>query len=264
MDLKIKGKYALITGSSQGIGLATAKKLAEEGANIIINGRDEKKLQEVCQDLQKKYPNVEVKAITANLEDKDGCDLLISNIPHLDILINNLGIFEPRDFKDIKESEWLQMFNVNVMSGVRLSQHYLEKMLDQNWGRIIFISSESALQIPKEMIHYGMTKTAQLSISRGIAELTKGTNVTSNSIIMGPSKSEGVVQFINDLAKQNNQTFQEVEKDFFNTVRPSSLIQRFAEVDEGANMITYIASELSSTTNGALLRVDGGIVRSAF
>ncbi len=264
MDLKIKGKTALITGSSQGIGFAVAKKLCEEGVNIIINGRDQKKIDQAINKLQKEYPNINIQGIRADLKDKDGCDKLISKIAHIDILINNLGIFEPRDFKEIKESEWLHMFNVNVMSGVRLSQHYLEKMLDQDWGRIIFISSESALQIPKEMIHYGMTKTAQVSVSRGIAELTKGTKVTSNSIILGPSKSEGVTQFLNDFAKQNDQTFDDVEKDFFKNIRPSSLIQRFAEVEEGANMITYIASDLSSTTNGALLRVDGGVVQSAF
>lgn len=183
---------------------------------------------------------------------------------HIDILINNLGIFEPKDFTEITNEEWLHMFNVNVMSGVRLSQHYLPKMLEKNWGRIIFISSESALQIPKEMIHYGMTKTAQISISRGIAELTKGTNVTSNSIIVGPSKSEGVLKFMQDLAVQDNKTFEEVEKFFFDEVRPTSLIQRFSDVDEIANMIVYISSANSSATNGALLRVDGGVVQSAF
>jgi NAD(P)-dependent dehydrogenase (short-subunit alcohol dehydrogenase family) len=156
------------------------------------------------------------------------------------------------------------MFNINVMSGVRLSQHYLTNMMREDWGRIIFISSESALQIPKEMIHYGMTKTAQISVARGIAELTRETNVTSNSIILGPSKSEGVVQFMEDLGKQNNQTFEEVEKDFFKNVRPSSLIQRFAQVEEDANMIVYISSALSSATNGAILRADGGVVQSAF
>lgn len=179
-------------------------------------------------------------------------------------MINNLGIFEPKEFKDITENEWLHMFNVNVMSGVRLAQHYLDRMIDQNWGRIIFITSESAIQIPKEMIHYGMTKTAQISVSRGIAELTRGTNVTSNAIVVGPSKSEGVVQFMEDFAKQNNQSFKEVEKEFFKNIRPTSLIQRFAEVEEDANMIVYTASSLSSATNGAILRVDGGVVQSAF
>lgn len=264
MDLKIKGKIALITGSTQGIGFATAKKLCEEGVHVFINGKNESKVQIAVQKLKNEFPNLEIKGIVADLKNIEGCNYLISQIPHIDILINNLGIFEPKNFQDITEKEWLDMFNVNVMSGVRLSQHYLSNMINQNWGRIIFISSESALQIPKEMIHYGMTKTAQISVARGIAELTKGTNVTSNSILIRPSKSEGVVQFIKDLAKQNNQTFEEIEKEFFENIRPTSLIQRFAEVEEDANMIVYIASSLSSVTNGAIIRADGGVIQSAF
>lgn len=264
MDLKIANKIALITGSTQGIGFATAKKLCEEGVNVIINGRNEEKVNNAVKKLQAEFTKLEIIGITADLKDNEGCNKLISAIPHIDILINNLGIFEPKEFKDITEKEWLHMFNVNVMSGVRLAQHYLSSMINQNWGRIIFISSESALQIPKEMIHYGMTKTAQISVSRGIAELTKGTNVTSNAIILGPSKSEGVITFINNLANQTNRTAQEVEKDFFQNVRPTSLIQRFAEVEEDANMIVYVSSALSSATNGAILRVDGGVIQSAF
>lgn len=264
MDLKIANKIALITGSTQGIGFATAKKLCEEGVNVIINGRNEHKVNSAVMKLKAQFNNVKIIGITADLKDNEGCNKLISQVGHIDILINNLGIFEPKEFKDITEEEWLHMFNVNVMSGVRLAQHYLSRMIEQNWGRIIFISSESAIQIPKEMIHYGMTKTAQISVSRGIAELTRGTNVTSNAIIVGPSKSEGVVQFMEDFAKQNNQSFKEIEKEFFKNIRPSSLIQRFAEVEEDANMIVYTASSLSSATNGAILRVDGGVVQSAF
>ncbi len=264
MDLKISGKIALITGSTQGIGFETARKLAQEGVNVIINGRNEKKVNNAVQKIKAEFPKIKVVGITADLKDNEGCNKLISKIPHIDILINNLGIFEPKEFKDITEQEWLHMFNVNVMSGVRLAQHYLSSMIDQNWGRIIFISSESAIQIPKEMIHYGMTKTAQISVSRGIAELTQGTNVTSNAILLGPSKSEGVVEFIENFAKQNNIKFEEVEKDFFKSVRPTSLIQRFAEVEEDANMIVYISSALSSATNGAILRADGGVIQSAF
>ena len=264
MDLKIKGKIALITGSTQGIGFATAKKLCEEGVNVIINGKNEQKVNNAVMKLKALFNDVKIIGITADLKDNIGCNKLISQISHIDILINNLEIFEPKEFKDISEQEWLNMFNINVMSGVRLSQHYLSRMIEQNWGRIIFISSESAIQIPKEMIHYGMTKTAQISVSRGIAELTRGTNVTSNAILVGPSKSEGVMQFIEDLAKQTNQNFQEIEKDFFKNIRPTSLIQRFAEVEEDANMIVYIASSLSSATNGAILRVDGGVIQSAF
>lgn len=264
MNLKIENKIALITGSTQGIGFATAKKLCKEGANVIINGRDNDKVNDAVTTLKEEFPTLAIKGIAADLESEAGCNKLISEMKHIDILINNLGIFEPKDFTEITNEEWLHMFNVNVMSGVRLSQHYLPKMLEKNWGRIIFISSESALQIPKEMIHYGMTKTAQISISRGIAELTKGTNVTSNSIIVGPSKSEGVLKFMQDLAVQDNKTFEEVEKFFFDEVRPTSLIQRFSDVDEIANMIVYISSANSSATNGALLRVDGGVVQSAF
>ncbi|CAM3442077.1 SDR family NAD(P)-dependent oxidoreductase [Arcobacter aquimarinus] len=264
MDLKIANKIALITGSTQGIGFATAKKLCEEGVNVIINGRNENKVNSAVMKLKAQFNNVKIIGITADLKDNEGCNKLISQVRHIDILINNLGIFEHKEFKDITEEEWLHMFNVNVMSGVRLAQHYLSRMIEQNWGRIIFISSESAIQIPKEMIHYGMTKTAQISVSRGIAELTRGTNVTSNAIIVGPSKSEGVVQFMEDFAKQNNQSFKEIEKEFFKNIRPTSLIQRFAEVEEDANMIVYTASSLSSATNGAILRVDGGVVQSAF
>lgn len=264
MDLKIANKIALITGSTQGIGFATAKKLCQEGVNVILNGRTKEKVDLAVKKLKDEFPHLNIIGIEADLKDNEGCNKLINNIPHIDILINNLGIFEPKEFEDISEKEWLHMFNVNVMSGVRLSQHYLSSMINQDWGRIIFISSESAIQIPKEMIHYGMTKTAQISVSRGIAELTRGTNVTSNSILVGPSKSEGVMTFINDLAKQNNQTPDELEKDFFEYVRPTSLIKRFADVEESANMIVYTASALSSATNGAILRVDGGVIQSAF
>jgi len=263
MDLKIKNKIALITGSTQGIGLASAKKLCEEGAEVIINGRNKEKLEKAVLSIREEFPEAKINGIVSDLKTVEACNYLISKIPHIDILINNLGIFEPKEFEDITEKEWIDMFNINVMSGVRLSQHYLSKMINQDWGRIIFISSESAFQIPKEMIHYGMTKTAQISIARGIAELTKGTNVTSNSIIVGPSNSEGVSEFIKELASSQNKTFKEVEKDFFENVRPSSLLQRFTDVEEISNMIVYTASSLSSATNGAALRADGGVIQSA-
>ena len=264
MDLKIANKIALITGSTKGIGFASAKKLASEGASVIINGRNKKNVEDAILRIQNEVKNANVLGIVADLGTKEGCDKLIQEVLHIDILINNLGIFEPKEFTKITDDDWLTMFTTNVMSGVRLSRHYFPLMLEQNWGRIIFISSESAYQIPKEMIHYGMTKTAQISVSRGIAELTRGTNVTSNAILLGPSKSEGVVQFIEEFAQQNNLTFEEVEKDFFKNVRPISLIQRFAQVEEDANMIVYIASALSSATNGAILRADGGVIQSAF
>jgi len=264
MDLKIENKVALVTGSTQGIGFATAKKLCEEGARVIINGRNEEGVQNAIQKIKDEQKEAKVSGIVADLKDEDGCKKLINELESIDILVNNLGIFEPRDFIEISNDEWLHMFNVNVMSGVRLSQHYLPKMLEKNWGRIIFISSESALQIPKEMIHYGVTKTAQVSLGRGIAEITKGTGVTSNSIIVGPSNSEGVTQFMEDLAKEQGKTFEEIEKFFFDEVRPTSLLQRFCKVEEIANMIVYISSDNASATNGSLLRVDGGVVQSAF
>ena len=263
MDLQIKNKIALVTGSTQGIGFATARKLLKEGVKVIINGRNKNNLDTAIANIKSEIPSADISGIVANLENKEGCDYLISQVPHIDILINNLGIFEPVDFEDISEEQWLEMFNTNVMSGARLSQNYLKKMLSQNWGRIIFISSESAYQIPKEMIHYGLTKTAQISLARGIAECTKGSNVTSNSIIVGPSNSQGVSGFIQNLADANNQTFEEVEKEFFKSVRPTSLLQRLSDVDEIANMIVYTASSLSSATNGAALRVDAGVVQSA-
>lgn len=264
MDLKIKNKIVLITGATQGIGFMTAKKLCKEGAKVIINGRNEKTIDEAISKIKNEIPDAKISGVKADLKDEVGSKKLISKVPHVDILINNLGIFEPRDFEDISEKEWFHMFNVNVMSGARLSQHYLSKMLSQNWGRIIFISSESALNIPKEMIHYGMTKSAQVSVARGIAQLTQGTKVTSNSIIVGPSKSEGVMTFLNELAKKENKTFEEIEKEFFDIHRPTSLVKRFADVEESANMIVYTASSLSSMTNGAMLRADGGIINSAF
>lgn len=264
MDLKLQNKVVLITGASQGIGLATAKKLCAEDATVIINGRNEEKLQKAILSIKKQLPNSKISGVVADLKDNEGCNKLIDKIPHIDILINNLGIFEPKKFEEITENEWLNMFNVNVMSGVRLAQHYLSTMVENNWGRIIFISSESALNIPKEMIHYGMTKTAQVSVARGIASLTEGTNVTSNSIIVGPSKSEGVMQFLNQLKDKENKSFEQIQEEFFIQHRPTSLIKRFAEVEETANMIVYTASSLSSATNGAMLRVDGGIINSAF
>jgi NAD(P)-dependent dehydrogenase (short-subunit alcohol dehydrogenase family) len=264
MDLKIKNKVALITGSTLGIGFATAKKLCQEGAIVTINGRSQKNIDSAIKKIKNEQSDAQISGIVADLKDENGCTKLLNELKNVDILINNVGIFEPREFTQISNDEWLHMFNVNVMSGVRLSQHYLSKMLENNWGRIVFISSESALQIPKEMIHYGMTKTAQVSLSRGIAEITKGSKVTSNSIIVGPTSSEGVSQFIKDLAKKQNKTFQEMEKLFFDEVRPTSLIKRFSKVEEIANMIVYISSANASATNGALLRVDGGVVQSAF
>lgn len=263
MNLKLTNKTALITGSTKGIGFATAKKLCEEGACVIINGRNQTNVDNALNKIKNEVRNANIKGIVANLSTKEGCDKLINEIPQVDILINNLGIFEPKEFLQITDDEWFEMFNTNVMSGVRLSRHYFAYMQKQNWGRIIFISSESAYQVPKEMIHYGMSKTAQISVARGIAELTKGTNITSNTIILGPTNSEGVTTFLSDYAKKQNISFEQMEKDFFNNVRPTSLLQRFTDVEEIANLIVYTSSPLSSATNGAVLRADAGVVQSA-
>ncbi len=263
MDLQLKGKTALVTGSTAGIGYAIAKNLLKEGAKVIINGRGNKRINAAIETLIKDVPGADVSGVTADFSKKEDVDNLIKQVPFVDILINNAATFGPKAFVDIPDEEWFTFFEVNVMSGVRLSRHYFPKMLQQNWGRIIFISSESALQIPEEMIHYGMTKTAQLAVSRGLAELTKGSNVTVNTILPGPTKSEGVGGFIESLSNEQNKPVNEVEKDFFKTMRPTSIIQRFATTEEVANLVTYIASPLSSATNGAALRVDGGVVKAA-
>lgn len=262
MDLQLTDKTAFISGSTAGIGFATAHRLLQEGATVIINGRSQTGIEKAIAELKKLVPQAEVSGIPADFSKVEEVDALLQKLPEVDILINNAGIFEPKSFAEIPDEDWFRFFEVNVMSGVRLSRHYFPSMLKKNWGRIIFVSSESAVFIPEEMIHYGMTKTAQLAVSRGLAELTKGTNVTVNSILPGPTKSQGVGTFIDDLAKANNTTGEQVEKDFFNTARPSSLIRRFASVDEVANMIAYTVSPLASATNGAALRVEGGLIRS--
>jgi NAD(P)-dependent dehydrogenase (short-subunit alcohol dehydrogenase family) len=263
MDLQLEGKTALITGSTAGIGYAIAKNLLKEGATVIINGRGNERINKAIETLKKDVPGANVSGVAADFSKKEDIDNLIKQVPMVDILINNAATFGPKPFADIPDEEWFTFFEVNVMSGVRLSRHYFPKMLQQNWGRIIFISSESALQIPEEMIHYGMTKTAQLAVSRGLAELTKSTNVTVNTILPGPTKSEGVGGFIESLSKEQNKPVDEVEKDFFKTMRPTSIIQRFSTTEEVANLVTYIASPLSSATNGAALRVDGGVIKAA-
>jgi NAD(P)-dependent dehydrogenase (short-subunit alcohol dehydrogenase family) len=262
MDLKLQGKSALVSGSTAGIGFAVAQTLAQEGARTIINGRSEKRVAEAIAKIQQDAPTAQVSGIVADLATKAGGEKLFQEVPHVDILINNLGIYQPKSFFEIPDEDWFNIFEANVLSGVRLSRQYLPKMLEQNWGRIIFISSESAIQIPVEMIHYGTTKTAQLAISRGLAEMTGGTGVTVNSVLPGPTRSEGVEEFISKLATERRITPSEVEAEFFENVRPTSLIKRFATNEEVAAMVVYIASPLASATNGAALRVDGGVVRS--
>jgi NAD(P)-dependent dehydrogenase (short-subunit alcohol dehydrogenase family) len=263
MDLQLDGKRALVTGSTAGIGLAIAIGLAKEGASVIVNGRTQSRVDEAVSKVRASATNRDaVTGVAADLGTDEGANKLFGVFPDLDILVNNLGIFEAKPFFDIPDADWRRFFDVNVLSGVRLSRTYLRAMLKQNWGRIVFISSESAVNIPSEMIHYGMTKTAQLSVARGLAELTAGTGVTVNSVLPGPTMSEGVNEFVSGLASQQKTSPAEVEKGFFKTMRPSSLLKRFATPEEVANLVIYVCSPLSSATNGAALRVDGGVVRS--
>ena len=260
MNIDLSGKTALVTGSTAGIGHAIAKGLAASGASVVINGRGQDKVDAAVRRLE--GTGAKVRGIAADVSTAAGCKALVAALPEVDILINNAGIFEPKGFFEIPDEDWSRFFEVNVMSGVRLSRAYMLGMLKRNWGRIVFISSESGLNIPVEMIHYGTTKTAQLSIARGLAQLTGGTGVTVNSVLPGPTMSEGVETFVKDLARQNGQSVDEAAANFVKQHRPSSLIQRFASVDEIANMVVYVSSKEASATNGASLRVEGGIVQS--
>lgn len=262
MDLKLSNKIAFISGSTAGIGYAIAKRFLLEGAEVIINGRTKGSVDKAVQELKAEVSGAKVSGVWADFSKAGDVSRLISEIPSVDILINNAGIFEPKPFAEIPDEDWFRFFEINVMSGVRLSRHYFPKMLEKNWGRIIFISSESGVFIPDEMIHYGMTKTAQIAVSRGLAELTKGTNVTVNSILPGPTKSKGVGGFLEDLAKAGNSSVDEVETDFFKNMRPTSLLKRFAATEEIADTVVYFSSPLASATNGASIRVEGGLIRS--
>ncbi len=262
MDLQLTGKMALVTGSTAGIGYAIAEGLAREGASVIVNGRTQERVSAAVAKLRSSVPNGHLLELAADLGTAEGVSQCIAEFPDVDVLVNNLGIFDPKPFDNIPDEEWFRFFEVNVMSGVRLSRHHLPRMKKRNWGRILFISSESAVQIPSEMIHYGMTKTAQLAISRGLAETTVGTVVTVNTVLPGPTASEGVTTFVEKLAQDEGIDKQDFQKEFFKSMRPSSLLQRFATPEEVANIVTYLASPLSSATNGAAVRVDGGVVRS--
>jgi NAD(P)-dependent dehydrogenase (short-subunit alcohol dehydrogenase family) len=262
MKIDLSGKTALVTGSTSGIGHAIAKGLAAAGATVTVNGRTRAKVDTVVAALAKAVPGGKVSGIAADVSTAAGCKTLAAALPDVDILINNAGIFEPKGFFDITDEDWSRFYDVNVMSGVRLSRSYLPGMLKRNWGRIVFISSESALNVPKEMIHYGMTKTAQLAVSRGLAEMTRGTAVTVNSVLPGPTMSEGVETFVKDLAKQHGQSVEEAASQFVKQFRPTSLLQRFASVEEIANMVVYVSSKEASATNGAALRAEGGIIQT--
>jgi len=255
MDLHIAGKTALVTGSTAGIGLAIAKRLAQEGALVTICGRNQQKLDEAAQDI-----GGDVRAILADPATAEGAAALIAAVPQTDILVNNLGIYEAKPFTEITDEDWHHLFEVNVVSGARLARHYFPQMLEAGWGRVIFIASESGVLPPREMIHYGMSKTAQLAISRGLAELTRGTQVTVNSVLPGPTRSEGIVEFIRSTVDNKDAPEAEREAEFFTKMRPLSLIQRLIEADEVAAMVAYVASPLGAATNGAALRVEGGMV----
>ena len=262
MNLDLIGKSVLVTGSTAGIGLAIATGFAREGARVIVNGRTEQRVSRALSWLREQAPQAEVVGLDADLGTAAGCERLCDSHRDVDILVNNVGIFEAKPFDEISDSDWLHFLEVNLLSGVRLSRHYLPPMLARGWGRILFISSESGLQIPIEMIHYGVTKTAQIALARGLAELTRGTAVTVNSILPGPTRSEGVSQFVQSLARQQGRRTADVEQEFFRTARPTSLLQRFATPEEVAALVVFVASERASAVNGAALRVDGGVVRA--
>jgi NAD(P)-dependent dehydrogenase (short-subunit alcohol dehydrogenase family) len=262
MDLGLKGKMAVVTGSTAGIGFAIANTLAAEGARVIVNGRTQARVDSAIGKIRSGTSKADVRGFAADLGSAEGVRVFTKAVSDADILINNLGIFEPKPFAEISDADWLRFFEVNVMSGVRLSRHYLPGMLRKNWGRIIFVSSESGQQIPAEMVHYGMTKTAQISVARGIAECLAGTEITANSVLVGPTASEGVGTFVADLAKQQGISNVEFEKKFFEGVRPSSLLRRFETPEEVAAVVAFVASTQSATINGAAVRADGGVVRS--
>jgi NAD(P)-dependent dehydrogenase (short-subunit alcohol dehydrogenase family) len=262
VDLGLKDKRALVTGSTAGIGHAVAEALAREGAHVLINGRTQARVDAALAALRAAVPGAQVRGVAADAGSAAGCASLIAAWPDVDVLVNNIGIFAPLPFEQIPDADWLRFFEVNVLSGVRLSRHYVAGMRARNWGRIVFISSESGLQIPAEMIHYGTTKTAQLAVARGLAETLAGTGVTVNSVLPGPTASEGVGTFVASLAAASGRTPAAVEQEFFKTARPSSLIQRFATPQEVAAMVAYVCSTQASATTGAALRCDGGVVRA--
>jgi hypothetical protein len=262
MDLQLTGKAALITGSTAGIGYAIAATLAREGASVIVNGRTQSAVDAARGKLAATAAGT-VRGFAGDLSTDAAAQAVAREFPDIEILVNNLGIFESKPFEEIPDADWRRLFEVNVLSGVRLARVYLAGMKRRNWGRIIFISSESAIQIPVEMIHYGMTKMAQLAVARGLAEAVAGTGITVNSILPGPTRSRGVVDFVDALAKKDGLSSEQVERDFFKNTRPTSLIKRFATPEEVASLVAYVASPLAAATTGAALRVDGGVVKSA-
>ncbi len=262
MNPELEDKTALVTGSTAGIGLAIATSLAREGATVIVNGRTKKRVADAIKQIRSQFPEAKLEPLTADVGKADAVPIIARQFPTLDILINNVGIGELKPFENISDKDWYKLIEVNFMSGVRLSRVYLPRMKKKGWGRVIFISSESGVVIPSNMIHYGVTKTMQIALARGLAETTSGTSVTVNSIVVGPTSTEGVNKFVANLAKKSNVTVKDIETNFFKNERPGSLLGRFATADEIANLVIYYSSALSSATNGAAIRVDGGVVRS--
>jgi NAD(P)-dependent dehydrogenase (short-subunit alcohol dehydrogenase family) len=262
MNLDLSGRTALVSGSTAGIGLATAKGLAGIGARVIVNGRTKERVDAACASILAEYPQAAVDDAAFDLSTATGIADTVAAHPNVDVLVNSLGIFEPKAFTEIPDADWFRLFETNVMSGVRLSRAYLPHMIAQNWGRIVFVSSESAINIPAEMVHYGVTKAAELAVARGIAETVAGTSITVNSVLPGPTKSEGVGTFITQVAAPRNMSAEEAERMFFRDLRPASLLKRFASVDEIANMIVYLGSPAASATTGSAVRVDGGVVKT--
>lgn len=262
MDLQLTGKTALVTGATAGIGLAIARTLAREGVAVTLTGRDPAKLQGAVAEITQAVPAAQVSTVVADLGSAEGAAALVAAHPHTDILINNLGYYEAKAFADITDEDWLRMLDVNVMSGVRLSRHYFPRMLERNWGRVIFMSSEVGAFTPPDMVHYGVSKSAQLAVSRGMAELTKGTGVTVNSVLPSATRSDGIVEYLRQTAPRPGMTDAEIEASFFQTYRPSSLIARMIEADEIAAMVALLASPLGAASNGAAVRVEGGTFRS--
>lgn len=258
MDLQLKGKTAVVTGSTAGIGQSIAEELAREGAKVFVVGRTQSKLDEALKVVKNAG---DADGVVADAGTVEGCEALIQQVPATDILVNNLGVYEAKPFAEIPDEDWLRLFQVNVMSGVRLSRHYFPRMLSAGWGRVIFVASESGVMTPPEMIHYGMTKSSQLALSRGMAELTKGTRVTVNTVMPGPTRSEGIVDFLRSVSPQAGDAA-EAEAEFFRVHRSSSLLQRLIDPAEIAHLVAYLASPLSAATNGAALRVEGGLLRS--
>ena len=264
MNLGLQGKLAVVSGSTAGIGLAIAATLPAEGAKVVVNGRTQTRVDAAIKTIQQSVAGADLRGVAADLGNSQGVDAFLRQVPAADVLINNLGIFDPKPFLEIPDADWMRFFEVNVLSGVRLARAYLPGMLKKNWGRIIFISSESAQHIPAEMIHYGMTKTAQVAVARGLAESVAGTGVTVNSVLPGPTASEGVGGFLENMAKQQNISIAEIEKQFFASVRPSSLLKRFETPEEIASVVAFVASTQSVAINGAAVRAEGGVVRSIF